>query len=55
MKALIFNGSLLGHNELDQLQSIITEELRGLGWEAEVVPLSVMNIKPCIGCFSARA
>jgi multimeric flavodoxin WrbA len=51
MKALIFNGSLSGHNDLDPIQETLREELYSLGWEVEALPLCSMNIKACIGCF----
>ena len=51
MKAFVLNGSVSGHDDFEQIQKILIDELEASGYETEAVALHRENIKPCIGCF----
>lgn len=51
MKALVLDGSREGEEDLKTARQVMTEELRALDWDVEVLQLRDMEIAPCIGCF----
>lgn len=51
MNALILNGSLKNHDDLQPIQDVLEEELQGAGWRVDSLILNQMDIKGCIGCF----
>ncbi len=51
MKAVVLNGSEKGDNALNTVYEIITDELKGIGWEVESFILHDTKIAHCLGCF----
>ena len=51
MKALVLDGSREGEQDLEPVRKVMTEELRALEWDVEVLQLRDIEIKPCTGCF----
>ncbi len=51
MKALVLDGSREGEEGLEPVRQVMTEELRALDWDVEVLQLRTIEMKPCTGCF----
>ena len=51
MKALVLDGSREGEQDLVQVRQVMSEELRALDWDVEVLQLREIEMKPCNGCF----
>jgi hypothetical protein len=51
MNAVILDGSLDPDARMDQVREVLLDELGGLGWQTEVLPLREMKIRHCLGCF----
>ncbi|MCD6115794.1 flavodoxin family protein [bacterium] len=51
MKAVILNGTENNNKQLDQICSIISEELKAIEWEVESIPIRDLKITNCVGCF----
>jgi multimeric flavodoxin WrbA len=51
VKATILNGSNKDDPAIDDIHSVIVEELQSNGWETESLVLHEMKIAYCVGCF----
>ena len=51
MNTVILDGSVDHDPWLDQAREALLDELGGLGWQTEVLPLREMEIGHCLGCF----
>ncbi len=51
MKTLLLDGSRQGQEELGSVRQVLVNELEGMGWTVDLVPLREIEIHDCLGCF----